>query len=213
MRGLLEPDDFIPVAEDSGVINPIGDWVLRAACEQMQSWSRICPEAAEMFLSINLSGKQLLKAGVVESIQQIIEDTGLNPHQLTLEVTENKLIMDEKVVSERIATLRAMGISISVDDFGTGYSSLSNLNNFVVDEIKIDNIFAENIAPGKKNHMICSSIIHMARQLGIRTIIEGIEEANQLEVFANLGCDLGQGYYLARSMLASEVLCNILTLI
>jgi diguanylate cyclase (GGDEF)-like protein len=210
MRGLLEPDDFIPIAEDSGAINPIGDWVLRAACEQMQSWSRVCPEAAAMFLSINLSGKQLLKATTVESIQQILMDTGLDPRQLTLEVTENTLIMDEKVVSERIAALRTMGISISVDDFGTGYSSLYNLNNFVIDEIKIDNIFAENIAPGKKNHAICSSIIHMARQLGIRTIIEGIEEANQLEVFASLGCDLGQGYYLARPMLASDVLCNIL---
>lgn len=210
MRGLLEPDDFIPIAEDSGAINPIGEWVLRAACEQMQSWSRVCPEAADMFLSINLSGKQLLRPRTVESIQQIIEETGLNPHQLTLEVTENTLIMDEKVVSERIAALRAMGISISVDDFGTGYSSLYNLNNFIIDEIKIDNIFAENIAPGKKNHAICSSIIHMARQLGIRTIIEGIEEANQLEVFASLGCDFGQGYYLAKPMMANDVLCNIL---
>ncbi|MBA4384666.1 MAG: hypothetical protein C0410_08010 [Anaerolinea sp.] len=205
MRGLLEPDDFIPIAEDSGAINPIGDWVLRAACEQMQSWNNISPEAANMFLSINLSGKQILKAGLAASIQQILKETGLNPRQLTLEVTENTLIMDEKVVSEQIAALRAKGISISVDDFGTGYSSLYNLNNFYVDEIKIDNLFAENIAPGKKNYAICNSIIHMTKQLGIRTIIEGIEEANQLEIFASLGCNLGQGYFLARPMLASDV--------
>lgn len=205
MRGLLEPDDFIPIAEDSGAINPIGDWVLRAACEQMQSWNILSPEAANMFLSINLSGKQILKAKLNESIQQILADTGLDPRQLTLEVTENTLIMDEQVVSEQIAALRAMGISISVDDFGTGYSSLYNLNNFYVDEIKIDNLFAENIAPGKKNYAICNSIIHMAKQLGIRTIIEGIEEANQLEIFASLGCNLGQGYFLARPMLASDV--------
>jgi diguanylate cyclase (GGDEF)-like protein len=210
MRGLLEPDDFIPIAEDSGAINPIGDWVLRAACEQMKIWSNSSSEAADMFLSINLSGKQLLKARIVESIQQILEDTGLDPHQLTLEVTENTLIMDEKVVSERIADLRAMGISISVDDFGTGYSSLYNLNYFYVDEIKIDNLFAENIAPGKKNYAICNSIINMAKQLGIRTIIEGVEEANQLEIFTSLGCDMGQGYHLARPMLASDVQCHIL---
>ena len=210
MRGLLEPDDFIPIAEDSGAINPIGDWVLRAACEQMQSWRNTCPEAANMFLSINLSGKQILKTNLVESIQQILADTGLDPHQLTIEVTENTLIMDEKTVAERIATLRAMGILISVDDFGTGYSSLYNLNNYFIDEIKIDNLFAENIAPGKKNYAICSSIINMARQLGIRTIIEGIEEASQLEIFANLGCDLGQGYFLARPMLAADVHSRIL---
>ncbi len=209
MRGLLEPDDFIPIAEDSGAINPIGDWVLRAACEQMQDWSKTCPEATNIYLSINLSGKQLLKTNLVETVQQILADTGLNPHRLTLEVTENTLIMDEKMVAERIADLRSMGISISVDDFGTGYSSLYNLNNFYVDEIKIDNLFAENIAPGKKNYAICSSIIHLARQLGIRAIIEGIEEAEQLEIFANLGCDAGQGYYLARPMLAADVQCNI----
>lgn len=210
MRGLLEPDDFIPIAEDSGAINPIGDWVLRAACEQMQTWFKTCPEVADMFLSVNLSGKQLLKARLVESIREILFETGLDPHQLTLEVTENTLIMDEKVISEQIAALRDLGISISVDDFGTGYSSLYNLNNFYIDEIKIDNLFAENIAPGKKNFAICSSIIHLARQLGIRTIIEGIEEAKQLDIFATLGCDFGQGYYLARPMLASDVQCNIL---
>lgn len=205
MRGLLEPDDFIPIAEDSGAINPIGDWVLRAACEQMQSWNKVSPEVANMFLSINLSGKQILKARLDKSIQQILTETGLKPQQLTLEVTENTLIMDEKLVSEQIKALRALGISISVDDFGTGYSSLYNLNNFYIDEIKIDNLFAENIAPGKKNYAICSSIIHMAKQLGIRTIIEGIEEANQLEIFTSLGCNLGQGYFLARPMLASDV--------
>lgn len=205
MRGLLEPDDFIPIAEDSGAINPIGDWVLRAACEQMQSWNKVSPEAENMFLSINLSGKQILKARLDQSIQQILTETGLKPQQLTLEVTENTLIMDEKFVSEQIKALRALGISISVDDFGTGYSSLYNLNNFYIDEIKIDNLFAENIAPGKKNYAICSSIIHMAKQLGIRTIIEGIEESNQLEIFASLGCNLGQGYFLARPMLASDV--------
>ncbi|PKN98546.1 MAG: hypothetical protein CVU42_11460 [Chloroflexi bacterium HGW-Chloroflexi-4] len=209
MRGLLEPDDFIPIAEDSGAINPIGDWMLRAACQQMQSWSKNCPDADEMFLSINLSGKQLLKPTMVESIAQILNETGLNPHQLTLEVTENTLIMDEKVVAECIVALHALGVTISVDDFGTGYSSLYNLNNFYIDEIKIDNLFAENIAPGKKNYEICSSLIRLAGQLGIRTVIEGIEELNQLEVFTKLGCEMGQGYYLARPMLASDVLCYI----
>lgn len=209
LRGLLEPDDFIPIAEDSGAINPIGDWVLRAACEQMKTWHKSCADVENMFLSVNLSGKQILKSRMVDSIRQILKDTGFDPSQLTLEVTENTLIMDEKVVAERIAELRALGISISVDDFGTGYSSLYNLNNFYIDEIKIDNLFAENIAPGKKNYAICSSIIHMAKQLGIRTIIEGVEELNQLDIFNNLGCDMGQGYYLARPMLASDVQCKI----
>ncbi|PKO03980.1 MAG: hypothetical protein CVU43_00420 [Chloroflexi bacterium HGW-Chloroflexi-5] len=209
MRGLLEPDDFIPIAEDSGAINPIGDWVLRAACEQMVNWSKNCEESNKMFLSINLSGKQLLKSTLVESVQNILVDTGLNPRQLTLEVTENTLILDEKVVSERIAALHALGVSISVDDFGTGYSSLYNLSNFIIDEIKIDNLFAENIAPGKKNYAICGSLIQLAQKLGIRTIIEGVEEAKQLEVFASLGCDMGQGYFLARPMLASDVQFNI----
>jgi EAL domain-containing protein (putative c-di-GMP-specific phosphodiesterase class I) len=210
LRGLLEPDDFIPIAEDSGAINPIGDWVIRAACEQMQKWRENYPEMADLFLSINLSGKQVLKPKIVESIKQVLDNTGLDPHQLTLEVTENTLIMDEKVVTERIAALRAMGISISVDDFGTGYSSLFNLNNFYIDEIKIDNLFAEDIAPDKKNYAICGSIIHLAKQLGIRTVIEGIEEAIQFEAFCELGCDLGQGYFLARPMLASDVQINIL---
>ena len=210
MRGLLEPDDFIPIAEDSGAINPIGDWVLRAACEQMKEWVEKFPEMKDWRLSINLSGKQLLKAKLVESIKEILDETNLDPRQLTLEITENSLVLDPSMLSVKINKLRAMGISISVDDFGTGYSSLYNLKNYAVDEIKIDNVFAEGIVHSQKDYEICKFIILMAKQLGIRTVIEGVEISEQLDLFSGLGCSFGQGYFLAKPMVAGDVQKNLL---
>jgi EAL domain-containing protein (putative c-di-GMP-specific phosphodiesterase class I) len=156
-------------------------------------------------LSINLSGKQLLITTLVDSVVGILKDTGLDPHKLTLEVTESTLIVDQSVVFEKFEAFRKLGIAISVDDFGTGYSTLFNLSNYNLDEIKIDNVFAEDVHRNPKTYEICKSMIYMAKRLAIRTVIEGIEENQQLELFRTLGCERGQGYYLAKPMTACEI--------
>ena len=205
LRGLLEPDDFIPIAEDSGAINPIGDWVIKNACEQMKKWHADYPERSDLFISINISGKQILKSSLMEILQRTLKEIDFDPHKLIFEITESTLVLNHSLVTEQLAALRKIGVSIALDDFGTGYSSLYNLNNITVDQIKIDNVFTEGIAEGKKNYEINKSIIQMTKRLGIETVIEGIEESSQLEAFASLGCDYGQGYFLAKPMIASEI--------
>lgn len=205
MRGLLEPDDFIPIAEDSGAMNPIGDWVIRSACKQMQAWHSAYPQSRKLSISVNFSGKQLLRNSMVESLNQVLDETGLDPRKLRIEITENTLIMDQKVVNDKLTKLRQMGVALSVDDFGTGYSSLFNLLNFTIDEIKIDKAFAEGITNGRTNFEICKAIIQMSKQLGIATVVEGIEAIEQLQIFRSLDCDNGQGYFLAHPMTAVEI--------
>jgi diguanylate cyclase (GGDEF)-like protein len=205
MRGLLEPDDFIPIAEDSGAMKPIGDWVVKSACDQMHEWHMLYPDSRELSISVNFSGKQILRSSMIESLKQILNETGLDPKKFRVEITENTLIMDQKVVNEKISKLRQMGVVLSVDDFGTGYSSLFNLHNFTIDEIKIDKAFAEGISEGRTNFEICKAIIQMAKQLGIATVVEGIETVEQLNVFQALHCDYGQGYFLAHPMTAAEI--------
>ena len=204
MRGLLEPDDFIPIAEDSGAINPIGDWVLNEACSQMHKWHLEYPDSSSMSISVNISGKQIINNGAVERIKEILNNTGLDPARLNLEITENTFIMDQSTINDHLSDLRNMGVSFSIDDFGTGYSSLSNLKIFSINEIKIDKIFAQGIEESNKSYEICKSIINMAHQIGLNTVVEGIEDSEQLRIFQDLQCKFGQGFFLSKPLGAGE---------
>ena len=205
VMGLLMPGEFLPIAEETFSIQLIGDWVLLRACEQMCKWVDCYPNNKSLILNVNISGKQIENPDFVKNVLSILKKTGLPPTQLRLEITENTLIHDQQRINDTLKDLRQLGVTFSIDDFGTGYSSFSNLNNFSVDEVKIDRSFTIDIREGKKNFEICKSIINVAKNLNIRTVVEGIEELDQLEIFNSLNCDCAQGYYFSKPVNPWEI--------
>ncbi|PSN11194.1 GGDEF domain-containing response regulator [filamentous cyanobacterium CCP5] len=200
LRGFISPDDFIPVAEETGLIVPISRWMLQAACEQMATWRQQFPHADDLKISINLSGSDLLQADLIDTIQQVLSQTQLPATALALEITESMLVQNIETTTDLLHQLRAMGFRISIDDFGTGYSSLSYLYNLPVDYLKIDRSFVSNMQPGNKNYKIVQAIVGLSDQLQIGAIAEGIETEQQLEWLKLLGCELGQGWLLSRPL-------------
>ncbi len=205
VMGLLMPGEFLPIAEETFSIQLIGDWVLLRACEQMSSWIKRYPNGKSLILNVNISGKQIENSDFAKNVMSILKKTGVPPAQLRLEITENTLIHDQQRINDTLKELRQIGVTFSIDDFGTGYSSFGNLNNFSVDEVKIDRSFTIGISEGKKNFEICRSIINVAKKLNIRTVVEGIEELDQLEIFTSLHCDCAQGYYFSKPVNPWEI--------
>ncbi|MGB3201552.1 MAG: EAL domain-containing protein, partial [Nodosilinea sp.] len=199
-RGFIPPADFIPVAEETGLILPISQWILRSACEQIATWQRQYPALADLRVSVNLSGQDLRQPTLVETVRQTLAQAGLPATSLTLEITESMLIDDIETTIKRLSQLRDLGIRISIDDFGTGYSSLSYLYNLPADYLKIDQSFVSDMRPGGKNYKIVQAVISLSDQLQLAAIAEGIETVQQLEWLKKLGCELGQGYLLASPM-------------
>jgi diguanylate cyclase (GGDEF)-like protein/PAS domain S-box-containing protein len=198
-RGLLSPDNFIPLAEETGLVVPIGQWVLEDACRQVRSWQEH-NGARGLTLSVNLSPKQLQYPELVEDVSQILTRTGLDARYLQLEITERMVMDDAESNIAILRKLRDMGIRVALDDFGTGYSSLSYLKRFPVDVLKIDRSFVEGLGRVSEDTAIVRATIAFARSLGISVIAEGIETPEQLTYVRALGCDLGQGYYLSRPL-------------
>ncbi|MBI4926546.1 MAG: bifunctional diguanylate cyclase/phosphodiesterase, partial [Anaerolineae bacterium] len=199
-RGLLLPAEFIQVAEQSGLIVPLGDWILHAACTQMRKWHMIYPEWAELSISVNISGKQINQPDFVSKVKQTLRLSGLDPHCLNLEITENTFIENVGLLTPLLNDLRSIGVTFMIDDFGTGYSSLGYLMNIPVKTIKIDKSFVDGIAAGDKGHEIVNAIITMAQKLGMDTIAEGIEDAAQLDKLKLMHCAHGQGYLFSRPL-------------
>jgi len=196
--GWIPPSDFIPVAEDSGLILPIGQWVLRTAIGQMARWC--AAGMAPMVIAVNLSAVQFRQAKLPELISHILDEFGLPPHWLELELTES-VAMDNPVAAMAVMDdLHARGIRMSIDDFGTGYSSLSYLKRFNVSKLKIDQSFVRDIASNPEDEAIVDAIIGLSRSLGVRTIAEGVETSDQLAILSRKGCDEVQGYLIARPM-------------
>jgi diguanylate cyclase (GGDEF)-like protein len=195
-RGLLMPDQFIPVAEDSRLILPIGDWVLRVACRQLRSWH----EAGfpELRMSVNLSARQFQQPGLVASIRDALEGAGLGPRFLELEITESIAMSNVGWTAEVLKALRAMGIRISIDDFGTGQSSLSYLKHFPLSTLKIDRSFVRDMASDPEDEAIASAVIALAHVLGLSVIAEGVETDAQLALLRRAGCEEYQGYLFSR---------------
>jgi diguanylate cyclase (GGDEF)-like protein len=203
-RGLLLPDDFITIAENTGLMTAIGAWVLAQACTQMQRWRRRDLMPVEAMLSVNLSATQFSQPDLIAQIEHILVESGLPAANLKLEITETVVIQDPEQVVPMLQSLRDRGIHLSIDDFGTGYSSLGYLQQLPVDILKIDRSFIVNIHTSSQQYGIVETIIRLASHLGIQVIAEGIEELPQLASLNQLGCELGQGFFFSRPLSVSQ---------
>ncbi|MFA5241417.1 MAG: EAL domain-containing protein [Sulfuricella sp.] len=199
-RGMISPAEFIPVAEESGLIGSIGRWVLQEACREAQAWHTRFPHRDDLFVSVNLSAKQFLQSNISEEIFQTLQQSGLEPHRLHLEITESALLDNPETSNQVLVELRARGIQLYLDDFGTGYSSLSYLHSFPFDALKIDRSFVCMLGKGSKHVGMVSAIIAIARSFGMDVIAEGVETSEQLEQLQELGCHKIQGYYFSRPL-------------
>jgi diguanylate cyclase (GGDEF)-like protein len=202
---LVPPAEFIPVAEDMGLIMPIGRMVMHTSMRQVREWQRTHANAAGLHLSINLSPRQLYQPGVVAEVVDALNATGFDPAHLTLEITETALMHDTSTVSTRLEELRAVGARIALDDFGTGYSSLTYLRNFPIDVLKVDKSFIDDIACGTDKANLARGIIELGRTMHLDIVAEGIEDPLQVAELVRLRCRMGQGYHFARPLPAEEL--------
>jgi diguanylate cyclase (GGDEF)-like protein/PAS domain S-box-containing protein len=199
-RGMLYPNDFIGVAEQSGRIVELGRWVVQQATRDARRWQVRYPSTPMMQISVNLSGRQLQEPGLVEDVMNAVDAAGLDPQSLILELTESVLMADTEPVGRILQDLRSRGIRLALDDFGTGYSSLGHLRDFPVDILKMDRSFVAGIGSGIADGAILRSIIGLASALGLMTIGEGIERSEQLAALNAMGCQAGQGFYLSKPL-------------
>ncbi|MBA3291311.1 MAG: EAL domain-containing protein, partial [Actinobacteria bacterium] len=193
-RGLLPPLDFISVAEQSGLITPLGRWVLREACRQATKWPLSNPSIS---LSVNVSTTQFQQPGLVEDVANALWDSGLDPSILTLEITESVLVHDTDAVIEKLHRLKDFGVKVAIDDFGTGYSSLGYLKRFPIDILKIDKSFIDGVGNGAEEAAIAQAIIKLGESLGLEVVAEGIELPEQIDALQLLRCERGQGFFFS----------------
>lgn len=197
-RGLVLPHAFIPHAEESGLIVPLGELVLRRACATMAAWREIYPDCRGMTLAVNLSARQFTQPGIVETVRQILRESGLPPAWLKLELTESTLMGDPEAALSSMRRLKALGVSLAIDDFGTGYSSLAYLQRFPVDVLKIDRSFVQDLPrEDSDSRELARAIMALARSLRLSVVAEGVETREQLELLAELGCEAVQGFYFS----------------
>jgi len=203
MRGLVSPAEFIPLAEQTGLIVPMGDWVLRAACAQAAAWRR--GKLAPVRVAVNLSARQFEDADFVARVEDALEESGLEPTALELEITESMVARDATQAAKWLSDLRSLGIRVMVDDFGTGYSSLAHLKRFPIDGLKIDRSFVQNLPTDRHDASITRAVIAMAHELGLEVVAEGVEVQEQLAFLREHGCDLAQGYLFGAPMPADRL--------
>ncbi|MBI5120236.1 MAG: PAS domain S-box protein [Rhodospirillales bacterium] len=197
-RGIVPPGDFIPLAEETGLIIPIGWWVIEESSRRMQAWNDGREQARHLMMSINISARQFKEPGLIDRISDLIDDHKLDAAQMKLEITESLLMDNPEVATEWLASLKALGVSLSIDDFGTGYSSLSYLHRFPFDYLKVDRSFVATMFEKRENMEIVRAIVALGTNLGMQIIAEGVETAEQYEVLRELGCHFAQGYYFSR---------------
>ena len=201
-RGLISPDIFIPMAEDMGMINALGDWALQIACNQSKVWQ--LAGLGDLRVAVNVSGQQFHHAKVVKSLERIIQSTGLDPRFLELELTESMIMENAAENIAALQSLKEMGFTLAIDDFGTGYSSLSYLTEFPVDVLKIDRSFVKDIPVRSNDMAIVTAIVAMARSLNLGIVAEGVETEEQLAFLVGLGCEYFQGYLFSKPVPAAE---------
>ena len=203
---MVPPAEFIPLAEASGLIRPLGAWVLREACRQAAEWQRNSPPRERpLTLNINLSGRQLQSPEVVDDVARALKESGLPPSALVLEMTESVLMDDNEDVLAILKQLKQLGPRLAIDDFGTGYSSLSYLHRFPVDMLKIDRSFVERLSHASDNAELARTIVRLGQSLQLVTVAEGVEDSAQFLALRRMGCDVGQGYYFGRPMESEEI--------
>ena len=197
-RGLLEPKEFIGLAEETGLIVPIGTYVLREACRQAERWRTAGPGGRPLNMSINLSARQFARPKLAGLVADILAETGADPASIHLEITESVLMEDAESTNAALAELKALGVSLSIDDFGTGYSSLTYLKRFPVDKVKVDRAFVDGLLGDPDDAAIVTAVVNLAHNLDMRAVAEGVETAEQVARLRDLGCDIGQGYYFGQ---------------
>ncbi|MBA2735048.1 MAG: EAL domain-containing protein [Acidobacteria bacterium] len=199
-RGFVSPDEFIPIAEETGLIIPIGHWVLEEACRQIHVWQEQYPQYPPLQISVNLSGKQFINANLINQIRYILKETCVEPHSLKLEITESMVMENVETAIDMLKQLRTLGIELSIDDFGTGYSSLSYLHRFPISTLKVDRSFVSRMSDNNENAEIVRTILMLARSLKMDVVAEGVETQDQLMQLAMLECEYGQGYYFSKPL-------------
>ena len=204
-QGLVAPQRFIPVAEESGLIIPIGAWVLHEACRQLRRWQTNRFGAVQGAVEVNLSARQVDDPEIVATVEHILAETGLAPSDLTLEITESALMSDAASALEVLRALKALGVTLAIDDFGTGYSSLSYLQRFPLDILKIDKTFVDELGTSAGASEIVAAVIKLAHALGLQVVAEGVECESQLAELDRLDCDFAQGYLFSRPVPAHEL--------
>lgn len=197
-RGLVSPEEFIATAEETGLIVPIGKWVISEACRQMKRWQTQLPVHPHLSISINISSKQFMQPDLIDHIKEVLRQTGINPHNLRLELTESVVMENVEKATGMLQQLREIGTGLSIDDFGTGYSSLSYLHRFPIDILKIDRSFVGCMTENNENLEIVRTIVMLAQNLGMEVVAEGVETKEQLALLTLLKCDSAQGYYFSR---------------
>lgn len=205
VRGLVAPMEFIPKAEETGMILPIGDWGMEEACRQIQLWNREDPRNGSLRVCVNLSARQFARPGLADFVEALLMECGASSRQLGLEMTESSLIPNMDTAAKVLSGLRDLGVSLMMDDFGTGYSSLNHLHSFPFDLLKIDRSFVGRMAEGEQALQIVRTIIELARVLGMDVVAEGIETRDQYRLLRQLGCKFGQGFLFARPMTAEQI--------
>jgi EAL domain-containing protein (putative c-di-GMP-specific phosphodiesterase class I) len=201
---VVAPAGFIGVAEESGLIVPLGRWVLAEACRQASEWQSVRP-GDPISVSVNVSATELRREDFVDHVAAVLDATGVDPGLLVLELTESTLMRDADGSGRRLLALRQLGVRLAMDDFGTGYSSLAYLKKFPMDVLKIDSSFVQGIDKGPEESAIARAIVQIGRTLRMQTVAEGIETGEDVARLAALGCDYGQGFYLSRPMPAEKL--------
>ncbi len=204
-QGLVAPSKFIPVAEESGLIIPIGAWVLHEACRQLCMWRADRFGGPRGAVEVNLSARQIDHPEIVSTVERILDDTGLPPANLTLEITESALMNDAASALRVLRALKDLGVTLAIDDFGTGYSSLSHLQRFPLDILKIDKSFVDELGVDQGGAEIVAAVVKLAHALGLQVIAEGVETERQLDALLRLDCDFAQGYLFSRPVPAHEL--------
>jgi diguanylate cyclase (GGDEF)-like protein len=208
-RGLLNPDQFIPLAEDTGLIVPIGQWVLGEACRQLGSWRASGEVPADFTVSVNLSVRQLTRLDLASTVRAAVAEAAVPPDRLCLEVTESYMAQDPERAAEALRELKALGVQLALDDFGTGYSSLSALSSYPLDLVKIDRSFIQRVAEDPGAARMFAAVLGVARAAELHAVAEGVEELPQLRLLRRLGCEVGQGFIFARPV-DGEALVEVL---
>jgi diguanylate cyclase (GGDEF)-like protein len=203
-RGKVSPLEFISVAEETGLIVPIGQWVLNQACRQTREWQELYPQEPPLHVSVNLSAKQFMQPDLIEQVSLALESSGLNPASLKVELTESMVMQNVELATQMLKQLHALGVEISLDDFGTGYSSLSQLHRFPISTLKVDRSFVSSMTANQEHLEIIRTIMALARNLEMEVIAEGVETQEQAAVLRAMDCEYGQGYYFSRALNAKR---------
>jgi diguanylate cyclase (GGDEF)-like protein/PAS domain S-box-containing protein len=204
-RGEIPPAEFIPIAEENGMIEPIGRWVLEHACRQAAEWYQARPDAAPLTMSVNLSAVQVTRRSLPDVVRSVLRSTGLDPTCLSLEITETVMVRDAEGLGEVLGALKALGVRLVLDDFGTGYSSLSYLTRLPLDVLKVDRSFVDGLGSEPRDTAITETIIAMSRALSLDVVAEGVESADHVRELSRLGCGLAQGFHFSRAVSAAEI--------